>query len=163
MNFNLPILLTQIVGFLIVLWVLRAKAWGPILNMLEERRQKVAKDVSDAESLRRDAERIKLEYEEQLKTIEAQARQRIQEAVAEGQKVAEEIKATAQADARRITEKAKADLELEYKKARASLRGDVVDMALGAAEHLMLEKLDSAEHRKLVDKFLVEMQEQELS
>lgn len=155
------LLFTQIVGFLIVLWVLKRFAWGPVLGMLEARRQGIVKDVDDAKSLREDAEKLKARYEEHLRQIEAESRQRIQEAVAEGQKVADEIRAKAQEDARRITEKASADLEMEYRKARASLRGDMVALSIGAAERLLQAKLDSAEQQKLVDRFLTDLQGQE--
>jgi len=158
---NPAIFVTQAIGFLIVLWVLRRYAWGPVLGMLEERRARIAKDVSDAEKARQDAERLKADYEQQLQTIETQARQRIQEAVAEGQKVAEEIRHTAQGEARKITEKAKADLDREYEKARVELRGDMVNLALGAAERLLQEKVDSDEHRKLVDRFLTDLEARE--
>jgi F-type H+-transporting ATPase subunit b len=152
------ILVTQVIGFLIVLWVLKRYAWKPVLGLLEERRARIANDVASAEKLRHEAERIKAEYEEQLKGIEVQARQRIQAAVAEGQKVAEEIRTNAHREARAITEKAKADLEMEYKKARAELREEMVAMSLGAAERLLQERMDAPEHRKLVDRFLDELQ-----
>jgi F-type H+-transporting ATPase subunit b len=158
---DLKILVTQVIGFLIVLWVLKRYAWKPVLALLEERRARIANDVASAEKLRQEAERIKAEYEQQLKGIEVQARQRIQSAVAEGQKVAEEIRDNAHREARVITEKAKADLELEYKKARAQLREEIVGMSLGAAERLLQERMDAPEHRKLVDRFLDELQARE--
>ncbi len=158
---DIPVLLTQIVGFLIVLWVLKRYAWKPILGILEERRTRIETEITDAARLRDEAERLKAEYEEQLRSIEAQARQRIQEAVAEGQKVAEDIRASARDEARKITEKAKADLEMEYKKARSQLREEMVTLALGAAERLLQEQMDDKEHRRLVDKFLTELQQTE--
>jgi F-type H+-transporting ATPase subunit b len=158
---DIPVLLTQILGFLIVLWVLKRYAWKPVLGLLEERRARIAGEVASATRMREEAERLKAEYEDQLKTIETQSRQRIQEAVKEGQKVAEEIRAKAHGEAQRITEKAKADLELEYKKARTRLREEMVTLALGAAERLLQERMDDQEHRKLVDKFLTELQERQ--
>lgn len=151
------ILVTQVIGFLIVLWVLKRYAWKPVLGLLEERRARIANDVASAERLRHEAERIKAEYEEQLRGIEVQARQRIQAAIGEGQKVADEIRAHAHRDARAITEKAKADLDMEYKKARAQLREEMVAMSLGAAERLLQTRMDAPEHKKLVDRFLDEL------
>jgi F-type H+-transporting ATPase subunit b len=158
---RLDIVITQIIGFLIVLWVLKRYAWGPVLGMLEERRNRIARDVGDAEKLRQDAERLKAEYEQQLQTIEVQARQRIQEAAGEGKKVAEEIRHSALEEARKLTEKAKADLDREYQKARVELRGDIVTLALGAAERLLEEKMDTEEHRRLVDRFLTDLEARE--
>lgn len=158
---RLDIVITQIIGFLIVLWVLKRYAWGPVLGMLEERRNRIAREVEDAETLRQDAERLKAEYEQQLQTIESQARQRIQEAAGEGKKLAEEIRQAALEEARRITEKAKADLDREYGKARVELRGDIVNLALGAAERLLQESVDTEEHRRLVDRFLADLEARE--
>lgn len=163
MQLNYSVLITQMIGFLIVLWILKRYAWGPVLGMLEERRQRIADEVHASERLRQEAEALKAEYENQLKSIEAEARQRIQTAVAEAQKVAEEVRAEAHRDARAITEKAKANLELEYRKARVELRGEMVTLALGAAERLLREKMDTEEHRRAVEQFLTELQEQEAS
>jgi F-type H+-transporting ATPase subunit b len=154
MQIRFDVLVTQMIGFIIVLFVLRRYAWKPVLGMLEARRQRIASDVASAEAARREADALKAEFEAQLRGIENQARQRIQEAVLEGQKVAEEIRANAQAEARSITEKARHNLELEVKKARVALRGEIVGMALGAAERVLEEKLDPAEHGRVVERFL---------
>jgi F-type H+-transporting ATPase subunit b len=154
---QLDIFVTQIIGFLIVLWVLRKFAWGPILAKLDERRDKIAGDVTTAENLRAEADRLREKYEEELRTIEAQARERIQLAVSEGQKVAEEIRADARAEADRLREKTKADLELEVKKARSALHDDIVRIALDAATRLVNEEMNEERQRKLVNDFLAEI------
>lgn len=154
MELRLDVLLTQIVGFLIVLWILRRYAWGPVLGMLEARRQRIAGEIAASERLRKEAEAIKAEVENELRTIEGQARQRIQEAVAEGQKVAEEIRATAQREARMTAERARTNIEMELKKARVEFRNEMVTLALGAAERLLQERLDPKEHGRIVERFL---------
>jgi len=151
---RLDVLVTQIIGFLIVLWILKRYAWKPVLGMLEARRTRIAEEIAASERLRKEADALKTEVENELRAIESQARQRIQEAVAEGQKVAEEIRAAAQRDARLTAERAQANLEMEIKKARVTLRNDVVSMALGAAERLLEERLDAKEQGRIVERFL---------
>jgi len=151
------ILVTQIIGFMIVLWVLRRTAWGPILEKIEERRAKIADDVASADRLRKESEALKQKYEEEIQAIEAQARERIQLAVAEGQKVAEEIRTEARAEADRMREKTTTEIELEYQKARAALHDDIVRIALGAATRLVDEEMNEDRQRKLVDNFLAEI------
>src|SRR6267142_6889805 len=90
---------TQILGFLLLLWGLRKWAWGPVLGLLEARRQKIAGAFDEAERRKAEALELKAKYEQDLRGIEAQARQRIQQAVTEAQKVAAEIKSQAQSDA----------------------------------------------------------------
>jgi len=157
MQIQYDVLVTQIIGFLIVLWILKKTAWGPILRNLEARRDRIAGNVSEAERLRKEAGELKARYEEELKSIEAQARERIQQAVAEGQKVAEEIRTEARNEAQRIREKTKADIAMEYEKARAALHDDIVKIALEAAGRLVHEEMDAEKHRKLVDRFLSEI------
>jgi F-type H+-transporting ATPase subunit b len=159
---RLDVLITQIVGFLIVLWILKRYAWKPVLGMLEARRQRIADEIAASERLRKEAEGLKAEFENQLRTIENQARQRIQEAVAEGQKVAEEIRATAQNEARMTAERARANIELELKKARVEFRNEVVTLALGAAERLLKERLDPKEHGRIVEQFLDDVEAQRI-
>ena len=158
MQIRIDVLITQMIGFLIVLGILKRYAWGPVLGMLEERRRRIAREIASAEALHREAEALKAEYDNQLKTIETQARQKIQVAVREGQQVAEEIRANAQTQARAAAEKMKHSLELEVKKARVELRGEIVGIALGAAERLLEEKLDPREHGRVVEQFLARLE-----
>ena len=73
--------ITQILGFLIMVWVLRKYAWGPLLGMLEARRQKIAGEFQAADRLKAEAVELKNRYELELRSIEGHARQRLQEAV----------------------------------------------------------------------------------
>src|SRR3954452_16080716 len=91
--------LHPILGSLHLLSGMRKCAWGPILASLEARRQKIAGDFEAARQAKADADATKLQLENELKGIEARARQRLQEAVTEGQKVAGEIRAQAQTEA----------------------------------------------------------------
>jgi F-type H+-transporting ATPase subunit b len=110
------VLVTQILGFLIVLWVLRRYAWGPVLGMLEERRLRIANEVAGAERLRQEAMALKAEYESQLRTIEVQARERIQKAVIEGRKW--RMKSAPAPRPRRVAADKTCQPELDFKKAR---------------------------------------------
>ncbi len=78
--------------------------------------------------------------------------------MAEGQQVASEIRKNAQDEARRITERAGADIERELAKARVQLKEEMIGLTLGATERLLREKLDPAGHRKIVERFLSEVE-----
>jgi F-type H+-transporting ATPase subunit b len=151
--------LTQIVGFLIFLWLIRKFAWGPVLETLENRRQKIAADLAHAEKEKQDAAALKSEFDRQIKGIDAQARVKIQEAVAEGQKLAAEIKADAQAQARARLERAEAEVESERVSAQKALREDIAKMAVLGAEKILRKKLDEAEQRRLIAEFIVDVKE----
>jgi F-type H+-transporting ATPase subunit b len=149
--------LTQILGFLILLWVMRKYAWGPILASLEARRQKIAGDFEAARRAKADADATKLQLENELKGIEAKARQRLQEAVVEGQKVAGEIRAQAQTEAAARMARAEDDIAREREKAKEMLKEQVISLSMKTAEKILRQRLDDPAQRKLVGEFVEEV------
>lgn len=149
--------ITQILGFLILVWILRRFAWGPLLGMLEARREKIAGEFKEAERLQAVAVELKARYDAELKAIEAQARQRITEAVAEGQRVAGEIRAQAQTDAAARLENAADEIMREREKAKEVLKEQVISLSLRTAEKILRTKLDDASQRKLAGEFIDEV------
>jgi len=152
-----PLVLTQILGFLILLWVLRAFAWGPLVGLLEERRRRIAGEFEEAARRQADAEAFKARYEQELKGIEAQARQRILEAVAEGQRVAGEIKTQAHADATARLARAEEEVLHEREKAREVLKQQMAVISIHTAERILRERLDEPAQRRLVERFIEEV------
>jgi F-type H+-transporting ATPase subunit b len=154
MNVDIRVILTQIAGFMIVLWVLRKFAWGPILQLLEDRREKIRGSFQEIDAAKSDVAALRAQYEGELKKIDAMARQRINEVMAEAQKMAAEIEASARLRSQAELEKHKGDIEREYQAARVRLKEDIVNVALSASESLVREKLDKDRQRVLVDEFL---------
>jgi len=148
---------TQILGFLILLWGLRKWAWGPVLGMLETRRQKIAGAFDEAERRKTEALELKAKYEQDLRGIEAQARQRIQQAVTEGQQVAAEIKVQAQADAQERLARAEDEIHREREKAKELLKQHIVGLAVRTAEKILRQNLDDKAQRKLASEFIDEV------
>jgi len=158
MNIEYSQILTHLVGFLIALAILAKFAWKPILTMLDERREKIATEFHSIESRKAEAENMLVEYEQRLRKIEEEARLKLNEAVQEGQKVAGQIKADAQEEARKIVSKAKSELARDVAQARSQLKADMVSMTISATERLLREKLDTDANRKLVTRFLDEVE-----
>jgi F-type H+-transporting ATPase subunit b len=146
---------TQILGFLLVVWLLGKYAWPPVLGFIEARRQGIAADLQRAADERADAAKLHVELEKELRAIETRARARIQEAVAEGQQIASDLKASTQREATARLQRLSAELALEHEKAMVTLREDVVRLAIGSAEKVVREKLDEKSSRRLVEEFIV--------
>lgn len=158
MNIEISQVLTHVLGFLVALFILKRYAWKPMLKVLDDRKQKIADEFKEIETQKQKTDQLFAEYEARLSKIEDEARRRIQEAVVEGQKVAGEIRQQAQEEARKITGRAQADIERELAKARVQLKEEMVGLTLGATERLLREKLDPAGHRKMVERFLTEVE-----
>jgi len=154
MNLVWQQVLTQIVGFLIVLWVLKRFAWKPILTLLEERRQKIKAEFEAGAQRKEEANRLFASYEAKLKEIDAAARAKITEAVSEAQKIAADIKEEARKEGRELVVRSQAEIAREIAKAKVQLKEDMVVISLTATEKIISQKLDEQGHRRLVEEYL---------
>jgi F-type H+-transporting ATPase subunit b len=151
---KLPQLLTTAIGFLLFVWVLGKFAWGPILNLLDERRAKIESDYAKAEQNLAAAESLRGDFELKLADIKVLEREKIQEAVKRGEQLGDGIVAKARKSADDTRLKAERDIDLEAHKAQIQLRDSVVAMAIGAAEKVIGERMDEPLHRKLIQEYI---------
>ncbi|MBD3401642.1 F0F1 ATP synthase subunit B [candidate division GN15 bacterium] len=153
-GFDLAQAITHLISFLIALWLLKKFAWTPLLNLLDERRNKIKDEFDSIEDEKQNVQKLTAEYEEKLKHIDDERRAEIVKAVEEGKKIAADIKATAQSEAKELSDKTKKDLEREVAKAKVQLRDDMVGITVTAAEKVIHEKLDDTKHRQLIGRFI---------
>lgn len=151
-------IVTQVVAFLLFLWILKKYAWGPVLHLLESRREQIAAQYDAVDRLKQETQRLQEEYAARLHDIDQEARSRIADAVAEAQRIREEILAKAHQEGKALLDKQKQLIELEIAKARISIKDEVVEMVLRVSEQLLREKLDDAKHRALVERFVADVQ-----
>ena len=156
MNLEIQQILTQAIGFLVLLFILKKIAWKPLLSLLDERREKISSEFRNIERTKSELSRLEQDYKARLAEIEAQARQKIQEAIAEGQRIAVEVQEKAREEGKNILNKAKDNIELEVAKARVELRNQVASLAIRAAEKVIKEELSEERHKRLVNEFIDE-------
>jgi len=150
--------LTHIVCFFIVFWILKRFAFGPILEVIDERRERIQSDLQQAEELRKKADADHRALEERLSHIEEEARARMQELIAEGRRVAESIQESARRESAEMIQKAQKNIEYETEKAREVIKKDIINMTIEATEHLLKQRLDDAGHRQLIGDFLARIE-----
>lgn len=150
---NGPFLLSQIVNFLILFLAIRFLLWKPMLKMLDERKQRIAQGLEDAEQARKDRERAQAEYEERIKQAEQERERILARAAEEGEQARAETLAQARAQAERIIAEGKETVEQERQQMLAELRSQVVALSIAAANRLIGEALDEQRQRRLIDEF----------
>jgi len=156
LNLEIQQILTQALGFLILLFILKKIAWKPLLSLLDERREKISSEFQTIDRTKSELLRLEQDYKARLADIDALARQRIQEAISEGQRISVEIQEKAREESKNILNKAKENIELEVAKARVELRNQVATLAIKAAEKLIKVELTEERHKRLVTEFIDE-------
>lgn len=157
MDLQIKLIATQIVAFLIVLWILRKYAWGKLLGLIEARRVRIASEFESIEKGKAGVDGLRVQYEKELADIDTTARARIQEAVSEANDLAAGIKEDARKGAVALRVKTNQDIEMELDKANVELRDRMVGAVITVAEKLIKERLDSDKHKQLISDFLEEV------
>ena len=148
----------QTLCFLLLFFLLRKFAWKHILALLDERKERIAGEFRGIEELRREAEAQKQEYARKLEEIESLAQARINAAVIEADRLAQEISLNAGKESQKLIENAREQISHEIVRAKEELRVSVVDLAIGATEKIISEKLSRREEEKIVADFLQEVE-----
>lgn len=147
-------IVAQIIGFLILLTLLRIFAWRKILGFLDKRKEHIALTLKKIEESKADIEKIKSEYEIRLAGIEQTAREKVHEAFNESKAILEDTRKDAHIQAQEIIDNAKASVKYELAKAKDELKNEIIDLTIKATENLIEEKLTEEGDRKLVKDFL---------
>jgi F-type H+-transporting ATPase subunit b len=158
LGINLPVLISQLVSFLILFGVLSFVAYKPILKMLDERSQKIKESLEEAEKVKQQSVNAEDEIKKQIQV----ASQRGQEIIAQATKTSDDVRAKAQdlakQDAEVLIEKARQAIKSERDGAIDELRQEFADLTIMAAGKVIGETLDKESHRELIDKVLKESQ-----
>jgi len=158
MGLEIGQIVTQIIGFLLALWILKKFAWKPLLKIMEQRKQKIASEFEHIDKQKEKMENLVTDYEAKLKDIDNLARAKILEAASEGQKMAYEIKENARKEAKDFLDRAKDRLQREVDMAKVQLRDDLVEMTLRVTEKILKEKLDQEKDKRLIADFIDEVE-----
>tara|TARA_X000001036_G_scaffold119663_1_gene113144 strand:+ start:9506 stop:10051 length:546 start_codon:yes stop_codon:yes gene_type:complete len=150
-----------IITFLLLFYVLAKFAWKPLLGMLEERENLIKTSLNNAETARKELEKINLESE----AIITKARTDAQSILSDGKAAAEKIKddtvAKAKEEANKIKEEAKLQIKAEKDKAISDIKKEVVDLSISVAEKLINKNISEQDNSSLIEESLKEIKQYE--
>ena len=143
--------------FIVLLVALRKYAWPPIVRLTEEREQKIAAQLADAERLNGEAAAALEEHRKLLANAKEEAHGLIHEAKGVAERERQHLLAKAQEEHDRMLERAKREIDAERERAVGDLRREAVELSLAAAAKLIERQLDSETDRKLVEGYLTSL------
>ena len=148
------LIIWTVVTFLILLAVLRWKAWGPIVAALEKRERTIKDSIEAAKKEREEAQRLVVEHKQAIE----QARRDTARMIEQGRKDAETARAEmlekSRHEAGEIVEQGRRQIERETRAAVQSLRSEAANLAVLAAGRIVKVSLDETAQRRIVDETL---------
>lgn len=151
---DLMLTVLTLVLFGVFALVLGKLGWKPLLDMIEERERGIRKAVEGAHQANADAQALLVQHKETLREAGQQREDILKQAFADADQARQSLLAQAKADAERLLEKAKEQIQREKQLALQEIRGEIADLAIGAASKIVESSLTEDAQRKLVDEFI---------
>lgn len=141
--------------FLILLGLLRAFAWKPILNAVKERTESISEALNSADKAKEEMVKLLANNESILKEARIERDKIIKEARDLKDKTIAEAKTHAKHEADIIIASAKAAIQNEKRAAINEIKNQVASLSIEIAEKILLKELAQKESQKtLIDDLL---------
>ncbi len=142
-------------AFLVVLFLLKKFAWGPILKSLDERSQGIEHALNEAERARQEMSKLQAGNEQLLREARDERDKILTEAKALKDSIVSEARTKASEEATRIISGARAEIDNQKKAAMTELKNQVAILGVDIAEKLTREKLSDSEKQKALNEKLI--------
>ena len=153
LGINPGFLLIQIVNLLIAYVVIAKWIVGPIMGLLEKRRQTIAQGLEDARVAAEARANAEKEAAKVLTDAQAEAGKVVRESTERATVAAKEVKTAADVEAVKARGAALAEVEGERNRILGDLRGQVAALSIAAAQKLVGEALDEKRQHTLINEF----------
>ncbi len=156
MNINAT-LFGQLITFAIFIWITYKFIWPLFQKMLDERQNKIASDIADAEQRVRDSEAMQHQADKELREAKIKAAEILDEANKRAGLLIEEAREKARDEGERLINIARGEIDQEKEAAKTELRSDLARLVIAGTEKILAQKLDNAQNDELINKLITEI------
>jgi F-type H+-transporting ATPase subunit b len=146
---ELPKLIAQVIIFGIVFWVLKTKAFGPIMAMLEQRRQRIADGESKLEKISKDLAEAEANAKARIDEANIEASRLVKDANESAKALAERKQQDAVHEANQIMAKAREAAQLEHEQLMSQLKREFGRMVSDATSRVTGKVLNSDDQNRI--------------
>jgi F-type H+-transporting ATPase subunit b len=151
LDFKADLALWTAVVFVGVLVVLRAFAWKPLAEALDQRENHVRQEIQEAENAKVEAKQILAEYQQKMAAVEGEVRAILDRARKEAQEISEELIAKARQEAEAEYQRKMAEIEQATDRAVKELTQRSATLAVEMAGKIISARLDPAAHQRIIE------------
>ncbi len=151
---DLGMFLLFLLVFLAAAAILKKFAWGPILDGLDEREEKIATSIQQAEEIQAKLEDIESRQASMIAEADEKAKGIVEQSREAAKEVARVIEQKASEEARILVDNAARDIGAAREKAVDGLRKESVELAIGLAAKVLETEMSAEQQAKLTEKLI---------
>lgn len=157
MEFKADLALWSLIVFIIFVFVLKAVAWGPMIEGLDKREAGIRSAIAAAEENQRKSQALMAEYEEKLRGAEQTVADMVAEAKSDAERTSQDIVAKAEADVNSMRDRAKSEIGQAKDAALSEVFTSVNAQVASATERVLGRALNDDDQERLIQEALAEI------
>lgn len=157
LHLNFKVMFTQLVGFILLFWLLKKFLFGPVGDMIRKRTEEIKGEYENNEKGRKEVEDLKNEYQKKILDLKEEGKKIIAEGKANAEKEREEIIARANVEAEEIIKAAFEKIKDEKEKVSVQLKSKLADISIEAASMVLSKSISKEDHRELFNNYLAKI------
>lgn len=154
LGFDWKLALMNLVNVALLFWLLKKYLFGPVVKMLDERRNVIKDGVDNAKKAETDLMMAQRKAQELIDEAKVESNKIIEHAHAAAQETGEHMKEKARNEIELLIAQAKKNIEIDKKEMQEQLRKETVDLVVLAVEKIIAAKLDSKQDQQMVKDIL---------
>ncbi len=159
LGINPGLMLIWAIAFIVLYTVLTRFIYDPLTNVLNERRNRIAKGLEDAAAAARARENAEAEADKILAQARSEAQKVIDESRGRGEEVAGTIEQEARQEAARIQYDAQNEAVAIRNTELGNLREQVLNISVAVASRILDENISKPKQEALVNSFIADLPE----
>lgn len=152
--FNGGDILFTVAAFLVLMYLLKKVAWGPLMGIMIAREEQIANEMDNAEKSRIESNQYLEEQKELLKEARLEAQSMIENSKEHGEAQRKEIIEIARVEAERLKESARLEIEQQKEEAVTALREQVASLSVMIASKVIEKELNEEDQQKLINDYV---------
>lgn len=137
------LLFWMVLSFAILLFILKKFAWKPVLKMIKDREESIAKQLDSAKAAKEQMEQLTAENEKIMRQARAEREEMLRDAKATKDKIVAEAQDAAKIEADKIIAAARLEIQAEKDAAMTELSEKVGQLSVEIAEKILRRELSN--------------------
>lgn len=146
--------LVVLISIILLLFLVKYFAWDKIEAMLEARRQKISKDLDEAEKKRKAAEEIQANAKEIIHNAEAKGQEILNTTREAASKMQDEMIKEGRDVVSRMKLDGQREVDSMKKRALAQMQDQIVDLSVQLASQILNKELTEQTHQDVIESFI---------
>lgn len=146
--------LVVLISIILLLFLVKYFAWDKIEAMLEARRQKISKDLDEAEKKRKAAEEIQANAKEIIHNAEAKGQEILNSTREAASKMQDEMIKEGRDVVSRMKLDGQREVDSMKQRALAQMQDQIVDLSVQLASQILNKELTEQTHQDVIESFI---------